>query len=172
MKEFIKLLVEQVDKDLYTWNLECFDMEVLKNNFNDIKNLGIGVEAVYEDDYKEMCEGSNQKRIVFELYTSINPKKKFIEEIYTTDTLINEKTLNIIEKLVLDVNTRYNLKFKKAEKGKSYYYIDTTFNIIEEKEQYNKHSIELYNSGNYFTNKREAEKYRDKILKIFQDKKI
>lgn len=56
------------------------------------------------------------------------------------------------------------MNIPRAEKGKYYYFINITFNIIKMPEQYEYIDNCLYNSFNYFLTEEEAINY-SKILK-------
>ena len=160
MKEFITLITEKIGDDLYAWDLECSDSDFLKSNVNDTRNIGIAYYENEEDSY------------YYNIFTSIIPRNKYTNTIYTTEEIITEKDVIIIEQLILQINKRYYMSSRRAYLGETYYYIDNCFNIVEAKETLTKEVSNLYRVGNYFLSKEEAKKYQDKVLNIFKNRKL
>ena len=157
MTDFIKLITEKIGDDLYVWDLECFDMELLKDNFDDKRHLGITIE-----DY------DSYEPIIY-LYDSIVPSKQSIYDRHSTHNIINELELKQIEKLVKRTNSKYKKEVQKGDTDSIYYYISETFEVVKAKGN-NEQITKLYEAGNYFLTKDLANSYRDKILKIFKTK--
>lgn len=157
MTNFIKLITEKIGDNLYAWNLECSDMELLKDNFNDKRHLGITIEYV-ELDEPIIC-----------LYDSINPHKQSLYNQHTTHQIINEFELKQIEKLVKRTNNKYKKEVQKGDTNSIYYYISETFEVVKAKGDSEK-TTKLYEAGNYFLIEDLANIYRDKILQIFKTK--
>lgn len=67
-------------------------------------------------------------------------------------------------------------KIDRAEKGKYYYFINITFNIIKMQEQYEYIDNRLYNSFNYFLTEEEATKYakilQENLIKLRKEEAI
>ena len=157
MTDFIKLITEKIGYDLYAWNLECSDMELLKDNFNDKRHLGIDIEEY--DSYEP----------IIYLYASTNPSKQSIYNRHSTHNIINKFELEQIKKLVKRTNNKYKKEVQKGDINSIYYYISETFEVVKVKGN-NEQTIKLYEAGNYFLTKDLANNYRDKILKIFKTK--
>lgn len=121
MREFIKLITEKVGDNLYVWDIECYDLDFLKSNFNDTRNIGIAYYGYGDDSY-------------YKIFTSIKPRTKYIDTIYTTEETITEKDVIIIKKLILQINKRYYMSGRRAHLGETYYYINDFFNIVKAKE--------------------------------------
>lgn len=159
MKEFITLIIEKIGDDLYAWDLECSDLDFLKSNFQDTRNIGI---AYYD----------NEENNYYKIFTSIKPRTKYINTIYTTNKIITEKDVILIEQLILQINKRYSTNVRKANLDETYYYIDNYFNIVEAIQNDTQEDLSLYRVGNYFLSKEEAKKYKDKIVSIFENRKL
>lgn len=157
MKEFITLITEKIGDDLYAWDLKCSDMELLKDNFNDKRHLGIDIE-----DY-------NSPDPIIYLYDSTNPSKQSVYDRHSTHNIINELELKQIEKLVKRTNNKYKKEVQKGDTNSIYYYISETFEVVKAKGD-SEQTTKLYEAGNYFLTEDLANSYRDKILKIFKTK--
>ena len=82
--------------------------------------------------------------------------------------IVHRNNLDKLEKYIYKLHRQLTFKIDRAEKGKYYYFINITFNIIKMQEQYEYIDNRLYNSFNYFLSKEEAEKY----AKILQEELI
>ena len=157
MTEFITLITEKIGDNLYAWDLECSDMKLLKDNFNDKRHLGIDIEKY--DSYEP----------IIYLYDSTNPSKQSIYNRHSTHSIINGLELEQIEQLVKRTNNKYKKEVQKGDINSIYYYISETFEVVKVKGD-NEQTTQLYEAGNYFLTEELANSYRDKILKIFKTK--
>lgn len=115
-------------------------------------------------------------------YTNFNNKiiNNFLTNVLVLDIhdsckiphLIKNEDLKYLKKIIELINKRFKINEEnRAQLGERYFYINCDGNIISTEECRYYSDDEKYELGNYFKEKHIAEKYLEKIIKVFNENK-
>ena len=135
--------------DMWAWQVIKNKLEMEDNEFFIEANTKLILKVGYKIDEYIICTEANYKGIgEYELIT--NEEKECIENFVN---LVNEK---------------YGIpKRWRAEKYKEYFYIGETGIVRVDKDNFSYGDNMLYNLGNYFKTKEEAEKVKEELDKFW-----
>ena len=77
--------------------------------------------------------------------------------------LLDKANIEQLEKEIYTLYKRLTFKIPRAKKNITYYFINSSFEVIEVEEENVYFDNTLYDKFNYFTSKEEAEKYARKL---------
>lgn len=157
IKNFLTLKYEQIEDNIYAWDLKCNDINILKNNKKDRMKLGI----IYEYDYKY----DTDEFIILDI------EKDDFDKDLSTNTIITRQQLDKIKGVIKQINKNYDKNIRKIEINEKFYYINSIFEIVETTRQNVENFEDLYNVGNYFLDINLAKQYKNKIIKLFETKR-
>lgn len=182
-EKVVELKITKYNKDINTIEIEFQnDMIINRGNFFDkeigvasIKNFGIAYQDCVILEEKGTIKFITQKKKIKE---SSKPKVKilFLVGYYNNnidDELenfleVNDKELKEIEEKVAQINEKYGIYFR-VPKGEIYYYLNDIGEIVKTTDKYSEEDNKRNEIGNYFTNERRIELFKEKLKKYIEE---
>lgn len=156
---------------------ELLKEDVLSIKVKQINNEYSAVEITYQNEdvlKRGNFEDMKVKSLSFPLWYT--PKdmlfiRGYKEELDNRPFIVENKYVEVIEERVRLINEKYGIpKRWRAELGEKFYYINECMEVDEVIEYFYKFSNDLYDSGNYFKTKEEAEDKAEEMKKLLGGK--